>query len=759
MAFTNVYQGSYDDLSEITVNAENMKSAINALDAIRTDREPTMLRRKISGIRIPDPPPPTPTVTVHTRATMTEESTVPLPSTITVRPEHAVVEVGSSVLLYAIDLSTEPTVDFVGWFLNDTLVSSAPNFAYDIPATAEGELLFVARYAEKVPVPTVTIKTQATITEGATLPDTVSTKPDCVKVSVGSTVYIGTKDTAEEPTVDFVGWYLNDTLISEDKVFEYVVPESEEPIIFEARYVEKAPVSYVNVVAQATMLYPNQVLPDTVVTSPDNVVTTKGSTVMLKTEDTASNSLIAFVGWYLNNELVSNKSEFAYTVDTTDATLVFTARYCMVQQSLTVQGKVIANIGNLWRTTNTQQAYDYIKHDNGVSVAIGSDVAHTYIAVSNDGKFYTEQPFDATSDLNAKVDFVEDLWFALNVSKTLISFNNGTSWLEALPYYCYKAVFANGEYVITTSNGIYTSENGLSWIRVSLQNTIAEILTFDYSEEENLWVAYGRTPADEYYIFSGSTLEELDIANGQLFNTITTISDIQYTPAGIDPDGIAVPAMWWALSDTIGLYSIPSGQINYSWPAPHLAQNQHCYEFILNNSNGRYTYYLCASEGVYELRIRYDIVSATALITEGCTQFVKTTNKALCRTLNSDLLQSTDGQTNWERIASDIMWVSVFSSALWLAIDTNLDVKYSETNTYPIEDYATIEPSGTIQIPVSIEQEITGTAVQQCQFSHWENVEGTILSTDNPYYYTPTVNAPLNTTIVAVFQAGINEGA
>ena len=227
MPSTNVYKGSYDDLSELTVNAESMKSAIDELALIRGDREPTILRKTISGIQVPEPPAPPATVTVRARAEMEDGATIALPDTVTVRPESAIVEVGSAVLLYAIDTADDSTVEFVGWYLGTERVSADPNFAYDIPESAEGIIDFTARYAEK-PSTTVTLTITPTMADGeSTVPSTCIVRPqNSIELPKHATLALYAIVT--DPAYEFVSWQNADgEVLSVEDTYLYTVGEED----------------------------------------------------------------------------------------------------------------------------------------------------------------------------------------------------------------------------------------------------------------------------------------------------------------------------------------------------------------------------------------------------------------------------------------------------------------------------------------------------------------------------------------------------
>lgn len=147
MAYTNVYNGSYSDLSEITVNALTMEDAIKELKRIRSDTEPSMLRLVIAEIRVPDS---VPTASIVCQAQMIGQGE--LPTTVTVRPYSPIERTaGSTVMLYAIDTAETPTVEFVGWYdETDTLLSEEATFAYTVPEyiTSGQAIVLTAKFKE-----------------------------------------------------------------------------------------------------------------------------------------------------------------------------------------------------------------------------------------------------------------------------------------------------------------------------------------------------------------------------------------------------------------------------------------------------------------------------------------------------------------------------------------------------------------------------------------------------------------------------------
>ena len=130
---TNVYKASYDDLSELTVNAESMSVALANLKEIRKDDDPSIVRKIVSNITTPEPEPIL-KVQINVTPLMEEGE---LPDTVTVRPESVQAELGSSVMLYAIDTASIQSVEFVGWYQGLSLLSVEENFEYEVPSSID----------------------------------------------------------------------------------------------------------------------------------------------------------------------------------------------------------------------------------------------------------------------------------------------------------------------------------------------------------------------------------------------------------------------------------------------------------------------------------------------------------------------------------------------------------------------------------------------------------------------------------------------
>lgn len=223
MSKTNVYKANYEDLSEVTVNAESMKSAIEELGLARADTEPSMIRKIISGIVIPDPPAPTPKVQINVLAQM-EDPNEQLPDTIAVRPTTAEVEVGTMFQLYAIDTDPLPVVSFVGWYIGTERIGTQPNFGYLVPEDASDPITIVAKYVRIVP-------TEHTLTLETEMADGVSTVPaSCVvrpniPVDLNEGTVLALYAIVADPAYKFVHWTDTEgTILSTEPTYLYTMP-------------------------------------------------------------------------------------------------------------------------------------------------------------------------------------------------------------------------------------------------------------------------------------------------------------------------------------------------------------------------------------------------------------------------------------------------------------------------------------------------------------------------------------------------------
>lgn len=223
MSKTNVYKASYDDLSETTVNAESMKSAVEELGLARADTEPSMIRKIISGIVIPDPPAPIPKVQINVLAQM-EDPNEQLPDTIAVRPTSAEVEVGTMFQLYAIDTDPLPVVFFVGWYIGTERIGTQPNFGYLVPEDATDPITIVAKYARVVPTEhTLTLETE--MADGVTsVPASCVVRPD-TSVNLNEGTVLALYAIVTDHAYKFVHWEdLEGTVLSTEPTYLCTMP-------------------------------------------------------------------------------------------------------------------------------------------------------------------------------------------------------------------------------------------------------------------------------------------------------------------------------------------------------------------------------------------------------------------------------------------------------------------------------------------------------------------------------------------------------
>lgn len=205
---TNVYIAHYEDLTQLSVNAETLTEAVTSFAKIK-DVEPMLLQRKITGIKIPDAPTPLPTANIVCTAEREEEDET-LPTTVTVRPVTPIARTsGSTVTLYAIDTATEPSVVFAGWYLGDELLSTEPEFAYVIPeGITDGETITLTAKFKAKPITavyTVTLATQRQSDPATALPASCTVRPNtptAVTSGTALTVYA----IATNPAYTFIAW-------------------------------------------------------------------------------------------------------------------------------------------------------------------------------------------------------------------------------------------------------------------------------------------------------------------------------------------------------------------------------------------------------------------------------------------------------------------------------------------------------------------------------------------------------------------------
>lgn len=223
MSKTNVYKANYEDLSEVTVNAESMKSAVEELGLARADEEPSMIRKIISGIVIPDPPAPKPKISITVLAQM-EDPTEQLPDTIAVRPTSVEVEVGTMFQLYAIDTDPLPVVSFVGWYIGTERIGTQANFGYIVPEDATDPITIVAKYVTIVPtVHSLTLNTE--MADGtSTVPDSCVVRPN-TSVDLNEGTVLALYAIITDPAYKFVHWADSEgTILSTDPTYLYTMP-------------------------------------------------------------------------------------------------------------------------------------------------------------------------------------------------------------------------------------------------------------------------------------------------------------------------------------------------------------------------------------------------------------------------------------------------------------------------------------------------------------------------------------------------------
>ncbi len=218
---TNVYLASYEDLSQLSVNAETLEEAITALSQIK-DVEPMLLQRKITGIAIPDEPAPLPIAVVYCRAER-EEAGETLPDTVTVRPLTAIERTpGSTVMLYAIDTAEDPIVEFAGWYDDSgARISVDPSFAFTVPEvqTSGQTVELIAKFRTKVAPVNYTVTVEREMSDESTpVPDSCVVRPETAIVPAGESVALYAVVTDALHT--FVGWKDDEgSVLSTDETF------------------------------------------------------------------------------------------------------------------------------------------------------------------------------------------------------------------------------------------------------------------------------------------------------------------------------------------------------------------------------------------------------------------------------------------------------------------------------------------------------------------------------------------------------------
>ncbi len=230
MPKTNVYVANYEDLSQLSVNAENLQTAVQEFAQIKSE-EPMLLQRKITGIQIPDPPEPKPIAVVFCRAEREEQGET-LPDTVTVRPYPAIERnPGDVVMLYAIDTASDPTVEFVGWYNSSGLrISTDANFAFTVPeVSTSGETVeLIAKFRAKVGPTIYNISLNTEMADSSAVPDSCVVRPTgTVQVEEGDSVTLYAIVT--DPAYKFESWTNeNGEVLSNDATFVCTPTESGE---------------------------------------------------------------------------------------------------------------------------------------------------------------------------------------------------------------------------------------------------------------------------------------------------------------------------------------------------------------------------------------------------------------------------------------------------------------------------------------------------------------------------------------------------
>lgn len=227
---TNVYVANYEDLSQLSVNAENLQTAVKEFAQIKNE-EPMLLQRKITGIQIPDPPEPKPVAIVFCRVEREEEGET-LPNTVTVRPSPAIERhPGDIVMLYAIDTATEPTVEFAGWYNALGLrISTDAAFAFTVPeVSSSGETVaLIAKFRTKVGPTTYNVSVKTAMADSKDVPRSCVVRPtETIQVEESNSVALYAIVT--DPAYKFVSWK-NESgeVLSNNATFVYTPTESGE---------------------------------------------------------------------------------------------------------------------------------------------------------------------------------------------------------------------------------------------------------------------------------------------------------------------------------------------------------------------------------------------------------------------------------------------------------------------------------------------------------------------------------------------------
>jgi len=229
--------------------------------------------------------------------------------TVSVTPEEGGTATGGGVYAYGTEATVVATpadcYDFEGWFVDDTLVSEDAEYTFTV--TEDVDLVAV-----------FTLKTFEV---------TVTAEPEEGGVVDGG----GTYDCGEEVTVtaeadecyDFEGWFVDDTLVSEDAEYTFTVTED------------------VDLVAVFTL----KTFEVTVTAEPEEGgVVDGGGTYDCGSEVTVvatAADCYDFDGWFVGETLVSEDAEYTFTVtEDVDLVAVFTIKTYVVTSTAGENGAV-----------------------------------------------------------------------------------------------------------------------------------------------------------------------------------------------------------------------------------------------------------------------------------------------------------------------------------------------------------------------------------------------------------------------------------
>ena len=213
---TNVYVANYDDLSQLSINAVDMKSAIQGLKFYKNE-EPQLLRKTISGVITPNK------VIVEVKANST--SAVPLPEGIVVRPTQGEFYENDEVTLYVVPVDR---ATFVGWYVDGELLSTETEFKFTVPSSN----VLVSAEFDVEPLADVTVTVDSVLAEGSTETlDGIYVRPYPTYTGKEGNkiwVYMIQDDSS---TATFLGWFVDETLVSSEPSFEYTLPNEDSMLV------------------------------------------------------------------------------------------------------------------------------------------------------------------------------------------------------------------------------------------------------------------------------------------------------------------------------------------------------------------------------------------------------------------------------------------------------------------------------------------------------------------------------------------------